>query len=268
MKRKTIISIILSAILVSSVSIGLAAEKLTTITAQLNHSIKINLNGQSWTPKDPPITYNGTTYLPVRAVAEAVGLNVGWDATTQTISIGESYDALVYFPADKYPQTAAHIASAILSGKSAICTIDRDGADANREASLAGIPTREGYDRDEWPMAMCEEGGAGASVAYVESSDNRGAGAWVGNALEKYPDGTRVKFIVSYSELKGEASQDVNAATNQNTGTTQDIQPNTNGAVFNSCAEAKAAGAAPLYRGSPGYSAKLDRDGDGIACEN
>ncbi|WP_225976666.1 MULTISPECIES: excalibur calcium-binding domain-containing protein [Corynebacterium] len=36
---------------------------------------------------------------------------------------------------------------------------------------------------------------------------------------------------------------------------------------FASCAEARAAGAAPLYKGDPGYSPKLDREGDGIACE-
>ncbi|WP_367272810.1 excalibur calcium-binding domain-containing protein [Aquidulcibacter sp.] len=37
---------------------------------------------------------------------------------------------------------------------------------------------------------------------------------------------------------------------------------------FRSCKQAKAAGAAPLRRGQPGYSKSLDRDGDGIACEN
>ena len=36
---------------------------------------------------------------------------------------------------------------------------------------------------------------------------------------------------------------------------------------YRNCREARAAGAAPLYRGQPGYSARLDRDGDGIACE-
>jgi hypothetical protein len=36
---------------------------------------------------------------------------------------------------------------------------------------------------------------------------------------------------------------------------------------FRSCAEARAAGAAPLRRGDPGYSLSLDRDRDGIACE-
>lgn len=36
---------------------------------------------------------------------------------------------------------------------------------------------------------------------------------------------------------------------------------------YASCRAARAAGAAPLRRGDPGYSPKLDRDGDGIACE-
>lgn len=38
-------------------------------------------------------------------------------------------------------------------------------------------------------------------------------------------------------------------------------------AYYSSCREAKAAGAAPLYRGDPGYRSGLDRDGDGVACE-
>ncbi|MEA5153234.1 DUF4236 domain-containing protein [Raineyella sp.] len=36
---------------------------------------------------------------------------------------------------------------------------------------------------------------------------------------------------------------------------------------YANCKAAKAAGAAPLHRGDPGYSSKLDRDGDGVACE-
>jgi micrococcal nuclease len=38
-------------------------------------------------------------------------------------------------------------------------------------------------------------------------------------------------------------------------------------ASYASCTAARAAGAAPIYRGQPGYSAKLDRDGNGIACQ-
>jgi excalibur calcium-binding domain-containing protein len=37
---------------------------------------------------------------------------------------------------------------------------------------------------------------------------------------------------------------------------------------YANCSAAKAAGVAPLHRGDPGYASKLDRDGDGIACES
>jgi hypothetical protein len=36
---------------------------------------------------------------------------------------------------------------------------------------------------------------------------------------------------------------------------------------FRNCAEARAAGAAPVRRGDPGYGSHLDRDNDGIGCE-
>jgi len=36
---------------------------------------------------------------------------------------------------------------------------------------------------------------------------------------------------------------------------------------YANCAAVRAAGKAPLLRGQPGYAPKLDRDGDGVACE-
>ncbi|WP_365704760.1 excalibur calcium-binding domain-containing protein [Novosphingobium sp.] len=38
-------------------------------------------------------------------------------------------------------------------------------------------------------------------------------------------------------------------------------------ASFSSCKEARANGYSRIRRGEPGYSARLDRDGDGVACE-
>lgn len=37
--------------------------------------------------------------------------------------------------------------------------------------------------------------------------------------------------------------------------------------VFPNCAAARAAGAAPVRRGDPGYGRHLDRDNDGVGCE-
>ena len=38
-------------------------------------------------------------------------------------------------------------------------------------------------------------------------------------------------------------------------------------AYFANCSAARAAGAAPVREGQPGYGRKLDQDGDGVGCE-
>ncbi|GHE08341.1 excalibur calcium-binding domain-containing protein [Klenkia taihuensis] len=37
---------------------------------------------------------------------------------------------------------------------------------------------------------------------------------------------------------------------------------------YQNCDAVRAAGAAPIYAGDPGFQAKFDRDGDGVGCEN
>lgn len=37
---------------------------------------------------------------------------------------------------------------------------------------------------------------------------------------------------------------------------------------YANCSAARAAGAAPVHRGDPGYGSHLDRDNDGVGCEN
>lgn len=39
------------------------------------------------------------------------------------------------------------------------------------------------------------------------------------------------------------------------------------GVYYANCAAARRAGAAPIYRGEPGYRRGLDRDNDGVACD-
>lgn len=57
------------------------------------NNIKIKINGKEIEPKDSngnvvePFTISGTTYLPVRAVSEALGKNVGWNGETKTVFI-------------------------------------------------------------------------------------------------------------------------------------------------------------------------------------
>ncbi len=46
------------------------------------------------------------------------------------------------------------------------------------------------------------------------------------------------------------------------------VEPDAPSIYYASCAAVRAAGAAPIHRGDPGYSSDLDRDGDGVACES
>ncbi|WP_176786587.1 NucA/NucB deoxyribonuclease domain-containing protein [Thermoactinomyces sp. DSM 45892] len=111
-------------------------------------------------------------------------------------SHADSVVATIELPADRYPETAKHIKEAVQKGETDICTIDRAGAEKRREESLKGIPTKKGYDRDEFPMALCLQGGKGADIAYISPSDNRGAGSYIGNKLEGFRDGQKVRIVV------------------------------------------------------------------------
>ena len=72
-----------------------AADTLQAITAYLDPGITITFDGEARTLTDAkgarvyPITYNGSTYLPVRAVADLAGLEVNWDQATKTVHLGK-----------------------------------------------------------------------------------------------------------------------------------------------------------------------------------
>ena len=95
MKKKWIV--MLAVVMLFAFTAGVfAAPAVEQITASLAADIKITLNGDSWQPKDAdgsdlyPIIYNDRTYLPVRAVAEALGIKVNWDESTRTVILGEA----------------------------------------------------------------------------------------------------------------------------------------------------------------------------------
>lgn len=63
-----------------------------TITKELNYNnIKITLDGNEINPTDEngnyiePFIIDGTTYLPVRGIANALALDVAWDGNTNTV---------------------------------------------------------------------------------------------------------------------------------------------------------------------------------------
>jgi hypothetical protein len=77
-----------------------AQSSLEEIKGYLNSDIRFTLNAAPWTPKSTdgqvlsPLIVDGSTYLPVRAVAEAVGLEVGWLEQEQTVELKRKADAI------------------------------------------------------------------------------------------------------------------------------------------------------------------------------
>ena len=95
-KRKTFILGFLTAVVVLILAVPvLAAGNLQTWNDVLVGGITIKLNGETIDPKDvngnpvDPVIYDGTTYLPVRAIASALGLEVEWDGNTKTVYLEE-----------------------------------------------------------------------------------------------------------------------------------------------------------------------------------
>ena len=69
-----------------------------TATVRLDEDIKIYFDGDVQSFADVngntvyPLSYNGTTYLPVRAVSNLFGLVIDWDGTTNTVIIKSEDD--------------------------------------------------------------------------------------------------------------------------------------------------------------------------------
>lgn len=94
--------------LVFSMSIsGFAGTTLKSISAQIDSSVKILVNGKSVTLKDDagavvkPILYKDTYYVPVKSISEASGLVYSWDKQKKVIQLGERSE-YVYVDATMY----------------------------------------------------------------------------------------------------------------------------------------------------------------------
>jgi hypothetical protein len=64
-----------------------AAQAAAAAAAQAAKPITLKVNGTTIPTDSPPVTENGRTLAPVRAVVEALGYIVSWDSATQTIEI-------------------------------------------------------------------------------------------------------------------------------------------------------------------------------------
>ena len=86
-------ALISMALLAGSLTFSLNAFGATSVKAQLSPDFNIIVDGSEKTfysadgSEAHPIVYNGTTYLPLRAIGELMGKNVNWDQSSLTVSI-------------------------------------------------------------------------------------------------------------------------------------------------------------------------------------
>ena len=126
-----------------------------------------------------------------------------------------------------------------------------DVSSAGSDAPSSAAPAESQQDAGGGDSADSEEAPAEESSeepAAEPTDDSRGESGWFGgsDSGEGSKSGANSE---SESQKKSEST------------------PEPQKEFYANCKAAKAAGAAPLYRGDPGYSEDLDRDGDGIACE-
>lgn len=72
---------------------GVAFAKVANMSIPVSYNnIKVMVDGKELQTSKEPFTYDGTTYLPIRAVAEAVGMDVTWDSATKTAILSSKPD--------------------------------------------------------------------------------------------------------------------------------------------------------------------------------
>lgn len=95
-------------VLFASATTAFAAASGTSVPAMLNGAVKMMLNGSEYKAKDQsgnvllPITYDNRTYLPVRALSEALNIPIEYVSSTNTIWIGERNETVQITSSDQY----------------------------------------------------------------------------------------------------------------------------------------------------------------------
>ena len=150
--KRTITVLTVAGLLTAGAAAASAVRQ--TITAQLRPDITVELNGSKQTLQDSqgnpiyPISYNGSTYLPIRAIGETMGLTVDWDSATQTVDL------------------VGEVASSSNPGNTDLPTTGSDGETYIGRAKAKAI-------------ALADAGLAESGVTFIRVDMDRDDGRWV-----------------------------------------------------------------------------------------
>lgn len=158
-------------------------------------------------------------------------------------------------------QDASAALRGIVEGKS----LDCHQRDIDPYGRIVAVCTVNGYDLSEqmarMGYAVALEDFSTDYVAAQEAAKSLSVGIWGGefelpSHFREGDGATKAadNALLAERQRRERANQHIERAASS-------------GASFRNCKEARAAGAAPLYRGQPGYGTHMDGDGDGVACE-
>ncbi|WP_307579249.1 excalibur calcium-binding domain-containing protein [Paeniglutamicibacter psychrophenolicus] len=119
-----------------------------------------------------------------------------------------------------------------------------EAADAKKAAAAEAAKTKED--------AAVKKAKAAAAAKVKEAADAKKAKA---AATAKAKKAAEAKAALAAEKTRKKK----NAET--------EVRKSPSSTYYQNCTAVRNAGAAPIHRGEPGYSRKLDRDGDGVACE-
>ena len=201
MKKHRLHDIVLGMLLMALI-MGLAIPALasTIKTIEANYmDIKLVVDGVPITPKDAagnvvePFAFEGTTYLPVRAVGEALGKDVKWEGETKTVYVGEIPGKINYL-VDVCPPYETDSYSEYHSSQAQF--FEMGGKDYSNGFTLNGYP----YRNDKGGFALINLNGEYSTlefeVGHVDGSD------MYDGTLQFYLDGEFLQEI----EVKAEGS--------------------------------------------------------------
>jgi len=152
-------------------------------------------------------------------------------------------------------------------------------ANCVREAGLTSSPSYTDADGEEsvwnssdWSVtsqdpAAGEQVPADQAITLTVNDDSAEAAASASASASAAAAEASASAAASEQAAQDEPVQDEPAQPEEPAQRPQQDPKKSTSTYYANCTEAKAAGAAPMYEGDPGYRSGLDRDHDGIACD-
>lgn len=204
-----------------------------------------------WAPGNWSVTAQEPAASSQVPAGQAITLTVNHDSAKAAASARASASA-----AAEASASAAASARASASAAAAEEQARQEAARAAEEQSQQ----QEAQQQDQTGSDQTQEQSGGSSGAYYANC----ADAWAAGAAPLYRGESGYRAGLDRDD-DGIACEWKPEQPEQSS--SQEQSGGSSGTFYKNCAEARAAGAAPIYRGEPGYREKLDRDNDGIACE-